>query len=113
VARGIVSATDSVRCRPRTTRGCDPAVVRTAMTWSPIGPHWLGHSPPRETTERSPGVSPVPAECGVEPKGDDRLNPMVGFPRLQAREEVKSRVLAGTPSVSTESTRGECLGVTP
>jgi hypothetical protein len=27
----------------------------------------------------------------LEPKGIDRPNPMVGFPRLQAREEVKCR----------------------
>jgi hypothetical protein len=87
VTRGITSATDSVRCRPRTTRGGDPAVGRTAMTWSPMGPHWPGHSPPRKTTERFSGVSPGPAECGVDPKGDDRLNPMSGVPRLQAREE--------------------------
>jgi len=53
-----------------------------------MGPHWPGHSPPRETTERSPGVSSVPAECGVEPKSDDRLNPMGGVPRLQALEEI-------------------------
>ncbi len=53
-----------------------------------MGPQWPGHSPPRETTESSPGVSPVPSECGLEPKGVDRSNPMVGFPRLQAREEV-------------------------
>jgi len=83
-----MSATDLVRGRPRTTRGCDPAVVHTAMTWSPMGPHWPGRSPPRKTTERSPGVSLGPAECGVDPKGDDRLNPMGGVPRLQAREEV-------------------------
>jgi hypothetical protein len=54
-----------------------------------MGPHWPGHSPPRKTTERSPGVSPGPAECGVEPKSDDRLNPMGGVPRLQAEEKVK------------------------
>ena len=39
------SATESVRCRPRTTRGGEPAVVRTAMTRIPMGPHWPGHSP--------------------------------------------------------------------
>ncbi len=33
-------------------------------------------------------MSPVPSECGLEPKGVDRPNPMVGFPRLQARQEV-------------------------
>jgi hypothetical protein len=54
-----------------------------------MGPHWPGHSPPRETTERFSGVSPGPPECGVEPKSDDRLNPMGGVPRVQAREEVK------------------------
>ena len=43
-----------------------------------------GHAP----NESSPGVSPVPSECGLEPKGWDRPNPMVGFPRLQAREDV-------------------------
>ena len=59
------------------------------MTWSPMGPHWPGHSPTRETNESSPGVSPVPSECGLEPEDCDSPNPMVGFPRLQAREEVK------------------------
>jgi hypothetical protein len=83
-------ATDSVRCRPRTTRGGEPAVVRTAMTWNPTGPHWPGHSPTRETNESSPGVSPVPSECGLEPKDCNSPNPMVGFPRLQAREEVNA-----------------------
>ena len=86
-------ATDSVRCRPRTTRGGEPAVVRTAMTRSPMGPHWPGHSPTRETNESSPGVSPVPSECGLEPKGDDRPNPMVGFLRLKAEEEVNQQTL--------------------
>jgi MFS family permease len=85
-----VDATDSVRRRPRTTRGGEPSVVRTAMTWSPMGPHWPGHSPPRETNESSPGVSPVPSECGLEPEDCDSPNPMVGFPRLQAREEVNA-----------------------
>ena len=33
-------------------------------------------------------VSLVPAECGLEPKGVDRPNPMVGFLRLKAEEEV-------------------------
>ena len=32
------SATESVRCRPRTTRGGGPTVVRTAMTQIPMGP---------------------------------------------------------------------------
>jgi hypothetical protein len=81
-------ATDSVSCRPRTTRGGEPAVVRTAMTWNPMGPHWPGHSPTRETNESSPGVSPVPSECGLEPKGIGRPNPMVGFLRVHAGEEV-------------------------
>ena len=53
-----------------------------------MGPHWPGHSPTRETNESSPGVSPVPSECGLEPKGDDRPNPMVGFHVLQGVEEV-------------------------
>jgi hypothetical protein len=48
--------------------------------------HWPGHGPPRETTERYPSVSPGPAECGVDSKGDHRLNLMVGFLRSQARE---------------------------
>ncbi len=61
------------------------------MTRSPMGPHWPDHSPTRETNESSPGVSPVPSECGLEPKGDDRPNLMVGFLRLQAEEEVKRR----------------------
>jgi hypothetical protein len=81
-------ATESVRGRPRTTRGGGPAVGRTAMTPTPMGPHWPGHSPPRETNESSPGVSPVPSECGLEPKGVDRPNPMVGFHVLQGVEEV-------------------------
>ena len=62
------------------------------MTRSPMGPHWPGHSPTRETNESSPGVSPVPSECGLEPKGDDRPNPMVGFLRVHAEEEVKAAV---------------------
>jgi hypothetical protein len=49
-------ATDSVRGRPRIIRGGEPAVVPTAMTRNPMGPHWPGHSPPRETTESSPGI---------------------------------------------------------
>ena len=93
VAPVDTDATDSVRWRPRTTRGGEPAVVRTAMTRSPMGPHWPGHSPPRETNESSPGVSPVPSECGLEPKGDDRPNPMVGFLRLRAEEEVNQQTL--------------------
>ena len=32
-----------------------------------------GHAP----NESSPGVSPVASECGLEPKGWDRPNPMV------------------------------------
>jgi len=37
---GIVyAATDSMRCRFRTTRGWESAVVPTAMTRNPIGPH--------------------------------------------------------------------------
>jgi hypothetical protein len=51
-----------------------------------------GHSPPRETTESSSGVSPVPSECGLEPKGISCLNPMVGFLRVHAREEVNISV---------------------
>ena len=58
------------------------------MTRSPMGPRWPGHSLERETNESSPGVSPVPSECGLEPKGDDRPNPVVGFLPLQAEEEV-------------------------
>jgi hypothetical protein len=58
------------------------------MTRIPTGPHWPGHSPPRETNESSPGVSPVPSECGLEPNGDDRPNPMVGFLRVYPEEEV-------------------------
>jgi hypothetical protein len=58
------------------------------MTRIPTGPHWPGHSPTRETNESSPGVSPVPSECGLEPNGDDRPNPMVGFLRVYAEEEV-------------------------
>ncbi len=58
------------------------------MTRNPAGPHWPGHSPTREINESSPGVSPVPSECGLEPKGDDRPNPMVGFHVLQGVEEV-------------------------
>ena len=91
VTRVINTATTAVRCRPRTTRGGEPAAVPTAMTWLSMGPHWPGHSPTRKTNESSPGVSPVPSECGLEPNGVDRPNPMVGFPRLQAREEVKLR----------------------
>ena len=60
------------------------------MTRIPTGPHWPGHNPTRERNESSPGVPPVPSECGLEPKGDDRPNPMIGFPRLQAGEEVKT-----------------------
>jgi len=33
-------------------------------------------------------VSPVPSECELEPNGDDRPNPMVGFLRVYAEEEV-------------------------
>jgi len=87
------NATESVRCRPRTTRGGEPAVVPTAMTRTPMGPHWPGHSPTRETNESSPGVSPVPSECGLEPKGGDRPNPMVGFHVLQGVEEVNASPL--------------------
>jgi hypothetical protein len=65
-------------------KGGEPAVVRTAMTRTPMGPHWPGHSPTRETNESSPGVSPVPSECGLEPKGV----PMVGFHVVYAVEEV-------------------------
>ena len=53
-----------------------------------MGPHWPGHSPTRETNESSPGVSPVPSECGLELNGVDRPNPMVGFHVLQGVEEV-------------------------
>jgi hypothetical protein len=63
------------------------------MTRIPTGPHWPGHSPTRETNESFPGVSPVPSECGLEPNGDDRPNPMVGFLRVYAEEEVNSRSL--------------------
>jgi hypothetical protein len=97
-------ATDSVRCRPRTTRGGEPTVVRTAMTWNPMGPHWPGHSPTRETNERSPGVSPGPSECGLEPKGDGRPNPMVGFLRVHAEEEVNP---PSTDRVGTSGPAGD------
>ena len=89
-----IGATDSVRCRPRTTRGGDPALVRAAMTRSPMGPRWLDHNPTRETNESSPGVPLVLHECGLEPKSDDRPNPVAGFPRLQAAEEVKESLTA-------------------
>ena len=65
------------------------------MTRTPMGPHWPGHSPTRETNESSPGVSPVPSECGLEPKDIDRPNPMVGFLRVYAEEEV-NRAFADT-----------------
>ena len=68
------------------------------MTRIPTGPHWPGHSPTRETNESSPGVSPVPSECGLEPNGDDRPNPMVGFLRVYAEEEVN-------PMLSADSTK--------
>ena len=99
VARDIGTATTAVRCRPRTTGGGESAVVPTAMTWLSMGPHWPGHSPTRETNESSPGVSPVPSECGLEPKGGDRPNLMVGFPRLQAREEVNRPTSEGMSMV--------------
>ena len=86
VAPVDTGATDSVRCRPHMITGGDPVVVRTAMTWSPTGTYSPGHSPTRETNKSSPGVSPVPSECGLE--GGDRPNPMVGFLRVYA-EEVK------------------------
>jgi hypothetical protein len=60
------------------------------MTRIPTGPHWPGHSPTRETNESFPGVSPVPSECGLEPKGIGRPNPMVGFLRVHAGEEVNT-----------------------
>ena len=62
------------------------------MTRTPMGPQWPGHSPTRETNESSPGVSLVPSECGLEPNGVDRPNPMVGFHVLQGIEEVNSPV---------------------
>jgi hypothetical protein len=76
------------------------------MTRIPTGPHWPGHSPTRETNESSPGVSPVPSECGLEPNGDDRPNPMAGFLRVYPEEEVKPDVtvpskLYGFPIVTT------------
>jgi len=86
----FTGATDLVRRRSRTTRDGEPAVVHTAMTRSPMGPHWPGHSPTRETNESSSGMLPVPSECGLEPKGVDRPNPMVGFLRVYAEEEVNS-----------------------
>ena len=73
-------------------KGWRTTVVRTAMTRTPMGPHWPGHSPTRETNESSPGVSPVPSECGLEPKGIDRPNPMVGFHVLQGVEEVNLEI---------------------
>ena len=37
-----------------------------------------------------PGMSPVPSECILDPTGVDRPNPMVGFLRVYAEEEVNS-----------------------
>jgi hypothetical protein len=37
-------------------------------------------------------VSPVPSACGLESKGDNRPNPMVGFLRAYA-EEVEHPIL--------------------
>jgi hypothetical protein len=52
-------------------------------------PYWPGYSLPREINTRSPGVSPGPAECGLESKGDPRPNPIVGVLRPQTEEELK------------------------
>ncbi len=90
VTRVRTDATGSVRCRPRTTRGSEPAVVRTAMARTPTGPRWPDHSPTRETNESSPGVSPAPSGCGLEPNGIGRPNPMVGLLRVHAEEEDKT-----------------------
>jgi hypothetical protein len=49
-----------------------------------------GHNLPRETNECSLGVSLGPAECRLDPKGTDSLNPTVGFLQLQTNGEVKS-----------------------
>ena len=75
------------------------------MTRIPTGPHWPGHSPTRETNESSSGVSPVPSECGLEPNGDDRPNPMVGFLRVYAEEEVKFQSAARRTSNLTTGQR--------
>ena len=82
------------------------------MTRIPTGPHWPGHSPPRETNESSPGVSPVPSECGLEPNGDDRPNPTVGFLRVYAEEEVKRKAGKISGSLRAQSQaidREDCI----
>jgi len=58
------------------------------MTRIPMGPHWPGHSPTRETNESSPGVSPVPSESGLKSDACDSPYPMVRFHVLQGVEEV-------------------------
>ena len=47
------SATESERCRPRITRNGEPAVVPTAKTRIPMGPHRPWHGSPMETNERT------------------------------------------------------------
>lgn len=73
----------------------------TAMTRSPMGPHWLGHSPPRETPERSPRIFSRPSECGFESTSDDRPTPMGGVLRLKPEEEVDTYSLFTTSYLST------------
>jgi hypothetical protein len=81
-------ATESVRGRPRTTRGGDPAVGRTAMTRTPMGPHWPGHSPRRETKREFPRCVAGSLHVRVGTDGRDRPNPVDGFLRVDAEEEV-------------------------
>ena len=50
------TVTDSVRCRPRTTRGGEPAVVPTAMTSNPIGASLAGPQPYTGEETRVPPV---------------------------------------------------------
>jgi hypothetical protein len=51
------------------------------------GASLAGPQPYEGVKQSPPDVSPVPSECGLEPKGDHRPTPMVGFLRLQAGEE--------------------------
>ena len=48
-----------------------------------------GPQPSEGEKRELPGVSPVPAECGLEPKDDDSPNPMDGFHVVHGVEEVK------------------------
>ena len=50
------------------------------------GTSLAGPQPSEGDKREFPGVSPVPSECGLEPKGDDRPNPMVGFLRYTEEE---------------------------